>query len=441
MTNYRTFFPLALIILDINEIIQSLQMDTTKMQTLKGFRDFLPETMVVRNEVIGKLRQIFEKYGFDEIQTPTLEYQEVLLGKYGEEADKLIYLFEDQGQRNVGMRYDLTIPLARFIANYPDLPKPFRRFQLQPVWRSDKPQKGRYREIYQCDVDIVGSPSPLSDAEILAIINDSLKTLEFPSFRIRVNSRQVLFSSMENAKVEKNMWLSAIQTIDKLDKKEKEEVEKELSEKGLANEQIKDIFTSLINAKPDQYLAQVIEIAEKLGAGDSLKFDSTLARGLDYYTGPIFESVVDKPKIGSITGGGRYDHLLKALGGPDLPAVGTTIGLDRAADVIEELHLWKNLNRTTTSVLVTVFNNNLFGESALVAANLRENGINTELYPDEKADLRKQFKYADKKGVEWLVVIGPDEVEKNMVVLKNLKTGEQDEIKLEKLIPALNSKT
>jgi histidyl-tRNA synthetase len=430
-----------LIILDINEIIQSLQMDMTKMQTLKGFRDFLPETMVVRNEVIGKLRQIFEKYGFDEIQTPTLEYQEVLLGKYGEEADKLIYLFEDQGQRNVGMRYDLTIPLARFIANYPDLPKPFRRFQLQPVWRSDKPQKGRYREIYQCDVDIVGSPSPLSDAEILAIINDSLKTLEFPSFRIRVNSRQVLFSSMENAKVEKNMWLSAIQTIDKLDKKEKEEVEKELSEKGLANEQIKDIFTSLINAKPDQYLAQVIEIAEKLGAGDSLKFDSTLARGLDYYTGPIFESVVDKPKIGSITGGGRYDHLLKALGGPDLPAVGTTIGLDRAADVIEELHLWKNLNRTTTSVLVTVFNNNLFGESALVAANLRENGINTELYPDEKADLRKQFKYADKKGVEWLVVIGPDEVEKNMVVLKNLKTGEQDEIKLEKLIPALNSKT
>jgi histidyl-tRNA synthetase len=425
----------------INEIIQSSQMDMTKMQTLKGFRDFLPETMVVRNEVIGKLRQIFEKYGFDEIQTPTLEYQEVLLGKYGEEADKLIYLFEDQGQRNVGMRYDLTIPLARFIANYPDLPKPFRRFQLQPVWRSDKPQKGRYREIYQCDVDIVGSPSPLSDAEILAIINDSLKTLEFPSFRIRVNSRQVLFSSMENAKVEKNMWLSAIQTIDKLDKKEKEEVEKELSEKGLANEQIKDIFTSLINAKPDQYLAQVIEIAEKLGAGDSLKFDSTLARGLDYYTGPIFESVVDKPKIGSITGGGRYDHLLKTLGGPDLPAVGTTIGLDRAADVIEELHLWKNLNRTTTSVLVTVFNNNLFGESALVAANLRENGINTELYPDEKADLRKQFKYADKKGVEWLVVIGPDEVEKNMVVLKNLKTGEQDEIKLEKLIPALNSKT
>jgi histidyl-tRNA synthetase len=407
-------------------------MSKTKLQTLKGFRDFLPEKMVIRNEVIRRLRSVFEKYGFSELQTPTLEYQEVLLGKYGAEAEKLMYLFEDPGGRGVGMRYDLTVPLARAVSSYPELPKPFKRYQIQPAWRAEKPQKGRYREFYQCDVDTVGSASPLADAEILAIISDSLKALGFPSFKIKVNSRQVLFSCMEEAGVLKKKWPTIIQTIDKLDKKSKKEVEKELAEKGLKREQIKKVFGAIEKAVPDDFLKSTIKYAKKMGV-KNIKFTPTLARGLDYYTGPIFESVVEKPNIGSITGGGRFDKLLNDLGGPDLPATGTSLGLDRLADVIEELNLWPEITKTPTAVLVTIFSPDLLNETVKVANSLRCQNINVEIYPNEKAKLNKQLKYADKKGIPWAVIIGPKEKKKNSAILKNLKTGKQEETTLKRL--------
>ena len=208
-----------------------MKLQTSKrlaLKTLKGFRDFLPEKMAIRQEVIRRLKNVFETYGFEELQTPALEYAEVLKGKYGEDAEKLMYLFKDQGDREVGLRYDLTVPFARVMASYQDLPKPFKRYQIQPAYRAENTQKGRYREFYQCDVDIVGSTSPLSDAEILGVINDALTSLEFPSFKIKVNSRQVLFTIIENAGIEKGLALSVIRSIDKLDKKSKEEVEQEL---------------------------------------------------------------------------------------------------------------------------------------------------------------------------------------------------------------------
>ncbi|HEX6976751.1 MAG TPA: histidine--tRNA ligase [Patescibacteria group bacterium] len=413
-------------------------MSKQDLQTLKGFRDFLPSKMVVRNEAIRRLRIVFEKYGFEELITPAIESQGVLLGKYGEEAEKLMYLFEDQGKRKVGLRYDLTVPLARVAATYPDLPRPFKRYQIQPVWRAENTQKGRYREFYQCDIDTIGSTSPLADAEILAVIYESLGALGFPSFVIKINSRQVLFENLKKAGVKESMWLTTLSSIDKLDKKTKEEVEKELEKKGLMKDEIEKVFANFEKAVPDAFLASVMEYANQMGVKDTiLKFDPYLSRGLDYYTGPIFESVVTEPKIGSLTGGGRYDKLLKTLGGPDLPATGTTIGLDRVCDVVEELDLWKDMKKTTTSVLVTVFSKELLSKSLEIATVLRQSGVNTEVYPEENTKLEKQLKYADKKNVSWVVIIGPNEIEENKVVLKNMSDNTQEILATDEVIKKL----
>jgi histidyl-tRNA synthetase len=403
-------------------------MTVGKAQILKGFRDFLPESMVVRNEVISRLISVFKKYGYDELQTPALEYKKVLLGKYGEEAEHLMYLFKDKGDREVGLRYDLTVPLARAMASNRNLPIPFKRYQIQPLWRAEKPQKGRYREFYQCDVDIVGSSSPMADAEILAIINDSLKILGFSDFNIQVNSRQVLYEILKISKIETGKWTKVLTVMDKLEKKEKSEVEKELIDNGLEKSQIERLFSEIDKAKPDNFLENVITFAGKLGVSKNITFVPSLARGLSYYTGPIYESVVKNPKIGSITGGGRYDKLLSDLGGPDLPATGTSFGLDRLVDVINELSLWKNIKKTKTSVLVTVFSEKLLESSFEVVNLLRKSGIPAELYPDAHTKLDKQLKYADNKDINWVVIIGPDEVLKKSAVLKNLKTKTQEVI-------------
>jgi len=403
------------------------------IQTLKGFRDFSPNMMRFRNEAIKRVREVFEKYGFEELQTPSLEYQKVLLGKYGEEAEKLMYLFDDPGGRGVGLRYDLTVPLARYIAQNQDTPMPFKRYQIQPVWRADKPQKGRYREFFQCDVDTVGSLSPIADAEILAIIWDVVQNaFKFPDFEIKINSRSVLFSSMKKAKIPQKKWSSVIQSIDKLDKKSRDEVEEELRSKGFSADQVANVFTVIGKAEPDDYLKEVVKLAQNIGV-TNLTFTPTLARGLDYYTGAIFETVVTEPKIGSVTGGGRYDKLLGDLGGPDLPAVGTTIGLDRCVDVIQELNLWKDIPPTVTA-LVTTFDKNLSSASINVSNILRAGGINNTIFPDFEKDLKKQFKYADKLNIPIVFIVGPEEFDNGQVTIKNLKTGIQETFPLEELV-------
>ena len=410
------------------------------LKTLKGFRDFLPKQANVRKKVKEILVETFESFGYELLETPTLELQSVLLGKYGDEADKLVYKFEDAGKRKVGLRYDLTVPLARVVSqNKYQLPLPFKRYQIQNVFRADKPQKGRYREITQCDIDIVGSPSPLADAEIVALIEKCLTNLGFSEFTIRINSRQVLFSVMEQAGVSKDKTLSVIQSIDKLDKKTREEVEAELVTKGIASKTIKQVFSYLEKAKPDKYLNEVIESLSELGVKTtSWKFDPTLARGLDYYTGPIFETVVTKPKIGSITGGGRYDQLLNLLGGTDLPAVGTTIGLDRVVDVILDQNLWTDSALTPIQVFVSVFNASLKQFSLEVAKKLRSEGFKTEVYLNYQDNLSNQLKVADKKGIPYVIIAGPDEAAKKQVIVKNLKTGEQTTCKLEDISKQLN---
>ncbi len=398
-------------------------MNQNMPQTLKGFRDFLPENMAVRNYVKDILVEVFEKFGFEPLETPALEYSSTLMGKYGDEADKLVYSFKDQGDRSVGLRYDLTVPVSKILAIYNNqIPLPFKRYQIQPVWRAEKPQRGRYREILQCDIDTFGPPSPLNDAEIIAVIYNILTKLNFKKYSIRINSRQILSQILGQTNITTDQN-SILQSLDKYNKIGIDGVTKELKNKSLSEAQISRLFDYIKSAQPDEYLQKVFALLDSFAIPkDVYLFDPTMVRGLNYYTGPIFETYVEEPKIGSITGGGRYDNLVKTLGGPDIPAVGTTIGLDRIVDCIQDLNLLPNLSKTTTKIMIANFGD----EPPLLklASNLRSQNITTLLYPTADK-LGKQFKYASDKGIPFVAVLGPDELAQNKITLKDMTTGEQ----------------
>lgn len=382
-------------------------------KTLKGFRDFLPTDARKRNYVLNTLKKVFESYGFEPLETPVLEYEEILAGKYGDEGDKLMYRFEDNGDRKVAMRYDQTVPLARVVAQYAnELPLPFKRYQIQNVWRADNTQKGRYREFLQVDIDTVGSSSPLADAEILTLVYDAFKKLGI-NIKIRINDRSI-FEGI-NPKY--------LPTIDKLNKIGKEGVLKELEEKGLEKIDAKEIFKKVTSMEPPQNVVEVMSKFQKMGYPlDSLKYDSLLVRGLDYYTGLIFEVVCDDYPAGSLGGGGRYDNLIGMFTGNNIPAVGFSFGFDRVIEAMIELNLFP-ADLGGAKVLVT----NTAGRSANVANDLRSENINVELYVDEK-DLDKQLRYADKKGIPYVLIVSDKKLE-----LKNMKTGVKEEVKLEQL--------
>jgi len=409
-------------------------MNQNKVQTLKGFRDFLPQTMAVRNYVKNLLIETFETFGFEPLETPTLEYSTTLMGKYGTEADKLVYSFTDNGDRQIGLRYDLTVPTAKVLAMYSQtIPMPFKRYQIQPVWRAENTQKGRYREVLQCDIDTFGTNSPIADAEILAVINTVLQKLNFKTFTILINSRIVLNNILKACKIteDKN---SILQSLDKFSKIGQDGVTKELIGKNIPKAKITVLFKYIKQAQPDEYLQNVINQLKILGVSkNNYQFNPTIVRGLDYYTGPIFETVVTKPKIGSITGGGRYDNLIKSLGGPDISAVGTTIGLDRIVDCITELNLLPNLPKTKTKVLFANFGDKTVNQSLKLITELRNNNIASSFYPDNDK-LSKQFKYADSLGIPFVAMIGTDESKNNQVTLKNMATGEQKTINQSNLL-------
>ncbi|MEL6821330.1 MAG: histidine--tRNA ligase [Calditrichota bacterium] len=420
----------------------------------KGTRDFLPEQMIKRNYVISIIREIFEKYGFEPLETPTIEMWDTLSGKYGEEGDRLTYRFTDRGDREVGLRYDLTVPFSRVMGMYPSLPKPFKRYQIQPVWRADKPQKGRFREFYQCDVDVVGSKSIIADAEVVAVIAEVLRTLEFKKFTIRVNSRKVLAGIVEASGAGANKEMDIYRSIDKLDKIGLDGVSKELQNRGV-NESAANIILDLlkVDGKNEERLAKATEALkdsdsgmegirevtelftylEKYGVGDNeYRFDLTLARGLDYYTGIICETVVEEPKIGSITGGGRYDNLIGMFSKNTIPATGGSFGLERIITVMDELDMFPANLKTSTEVLVTVFNPDSLPYSIEAASVLRAAGIKVDLYT-EKAKLNKQFKFANEKQIPFVIVAGPDEAERREVALKQMESGDQETVKLSEI--------
>lgn len=393
-------------------------------RTLKGFRDFLPKEARKRQYVMDTLRKVFESYGFEPLETPALEYEEILTGKYGEEGDKLMYRFEDNGGRRVALRYDQTVPLARVAAQYgstgsPDgIPMPFKRYQIQPVWRAENTQKGRYREFVQCDIDTVGVNSALADAEIIAVIATAYQKLGFTNFKVLVNDRSV-FSDLST---------QAIIIIDKLKKIGEEEVIQELSEINVSKEQ----FERVKNASPTDRITNILTAVKQLGIDTScITFEPTLARGLDYYTGLIVEVEIEGFS-GSVGGGGRYDKLIGMFGGQDIPAVGFAFGFDRTIEAMDALDLFSQ-DLTTTQILVTVFSPELLPQSLDICTQLRSNNINTEIYLDANAKMEKQLKYADKKKILYVMFVGPEEVEKNQVTVKNMKTGEQKKISKDNL--------
>jgi histidyl-tRNA synthetase len=405
-----------------------------KPQTLKGFRDFLPIEAKKRQYVINILKKVFESYGFEPLETPALEYEEILTGKYGEEGDKLMYRFEDNGKRKVALRYDQTVPLARVVAQYQnELPMPFKRYQIQNVWRADNTQKGRYREFLQCDIDTVGTSSPLADAEIIEIAAITTQRLGFKNFKILINDRENLKFKTNGISLSPDRNILAVRAIDKLKKIGKDGVLKELENNGFTKSESEEILQVVEKAKLTPRLIEIFSILKRLGIPDNqYEFSPTLARGMNYYTGVIVELEVEEYKTGSLGGGGRYDNLIGMFAGKQIPAVGFAFGFDRLMEAMGELKLFP-ANLTTTKALVTVFSKELENKSLEIAQSLRDKNINTEIYLDD-AKMEKQLKYADKKQIPFAVIIGPDEAKNNAATVKNLKTREQKTVSIDQLL-------
>ncbi|MEM7107367.1 MAG: histidine--tRNA ligase [Bacteroidota bacterium] len=442
----------------------------------RGMRDFGPEKMAKRNFIVNSIKSVFTKYGYLEIETPAVENLSVLTGKYGDEGDQLLYKILNSGDflskvsddslsegskslatkiASKGLKYDLTVPFARFVVmNRNDISLPFKRFQIQPVWRADNPQKGRYREFYQCDADVVGTTSLLCEAEIVVMITEVFASLGIEDYSIKLNSRKILKGIVEilGASSKETDFLIA---IDKLDKIGLQKVKEELASKAFDrdvitkaeqvlslagdNDTVLENLDRLLSSSDSgrQGLQEIKEILHYLKSINPehthLEIDPTLARGLSYYTGAILEVKVNNVKIGSVSGGGRYDDLTGALGLPDIPGVGFSFGVDRIYDVMEELDLFPKDITTTTDVLIAHFDHDsrLFGLPLL--KKVRDAGLSCEIYPD-LVRIKKQFSYADKKGIRFVIIIGSNEMSSGLLKLKDLQNGEESTGNLERLI-------
>ncbi|TYZ10567.1 histidine--tRNA ligase [Hymenobacter lutimineralis] len=453
-------------------------MSVQKPSIPQGTRDFGPAVVARRNYIFGVIRRVFEKFGYAPLETPTMENLSVLTGKYGEEGDQLLFKVlnsgdfltkknaavtaEDleAGSRKVlpkiaekGLRYDLTVPFARYVVmNRGTLTFPFKRYQIQPVWRADRPQRGRYREFYQCDADVVGTDSLLCEAEIVLMMSEVLNTLGLTEHTIKINHRRVLgtfYQALGGEGTEVDLFTA----IDKLDKIGQDGVTRELLERGFSEASVARLFELLsvqgsfaeklqqlqsafaaaqVPTEADgsykglQELGQVQQLLQDFGFThfDHLEFDPTLARGLSYYTGCIFEIKINNVNMGSVSGGGRYDNLTGAFGLPGVSGVGFSFGVDRLYDCLEELNLFPEAVATTTRCLLASFDLENSRQLLPILRQLREAGVAAELYPDE-AKLGKQFKYADAKGIPYVLLQGPEEQAAGQFKLKELSTGQE----------------
>lgn len=426
----------------------------------RGMRDMLPQKMLQRRYVIGVVERVFERFGFEPLQTPVLELQQTLMGKYGPDAEKLIYEARHrEGKEDLALRYDLSVPLSRVVAMNSELVKPFKRYQIAPVWRAERPQKGRYREFFQCDADIVGTSSMLADAEIVAMIFTILSELGFQKFVTKLNNRKVLTALGEFSGVPPALLGSLYRALDKLDKIGAEGVRQEMQRADISDAVITKIFQLVALPINDldawretlrdfprgiegiNELEQLTQFAREMGVrAERLQIDLTMVRGLEYYTGPIFETVVTEPKIGSLTGGGRYDGLIGLFSKNSLPATGTSLGIERIIDVMDELNMYPpDLGKTVVDVFVTVFDAGRRASSLSVAMQLRAASINTEVWYDLD-NLGKQLKYASARGIPYVIIIGPDEANENVVTLRDLTTGAQEKIAQANLTSAIREK-
>ena len=444
----------------------------------KGTRDFSPKEMVKRNYIFDTIKNVYALYGFQQIETPAMETLHTLMGKYGEEGDKLLFKVlnsgdyisnvpdEDLAARNSlhlanllcekGLRYDLTVPFARYVVMHRnELQLPFKRYQIQPVWRADRPQKGRYREFYQCDADIVGSDSLLNEVELMQIV-DTVFTKFGIRVLIKINNRKIL-SGIAEVIGEADKIVDITVAIDKLDKIGLDNVNAELLDDGIPQEAVDKLqpVITLSGSNEDkmntiqQFLSTsetglkgveetrfILSQLNNIGLANTVEFDLTLARGLNYYTGAIFEVKALDTEMGSITGGGRYDNLTGIFGMPGLSGVGISFGADRIYDVLNTLNLYPKENLVGTQVLFINFGEKEIASCFAVAKQLREAGINTELYPDS-SKMKKQMNYANAKGIPFVALVGDDEIASGKVNLKNMLTGEQKLVSADEIVTIL----
>jgi histidyl-tRNA synthetase len=448
-------------------------------------RDFLPADVRRRDYVIGVIREVYERYGFEPLETPAVENIETLLGKYGEEGNQLIFKIlkrgehEKTGEADLALRYDLTVPLARVVAEYGErLPKFFKRYQIQPVWRADRPARGRFREFYQCDVDAIGSRSMVVEAELCAAASDALTRLGFTNFTIRLNHRRVLAGILGASGIDAGLYADALVALDKLDKIGAEGVARELSERGVGDEagrRLLDFFEGISSletaarivaddnaeteaqalnsavlgrlvefigagdeagARGCEELREILKYAEASGASGRIRLDPSLARGLSYYTGAIMEIAV--PDLaGSLGGGGRYDNLVGMFSGRDVPACGFSLGLERIVVVMSEREMFPSaLVESPAELMVTIWNEETIDEALRLATELRARGLRVDVYP-ETDKLGKQLKYASSRGVPYVAVVGEEERGRGVVMLKNMETGEQQAHRPEEIFDAV----
>jgi histidyl-tRNA synthetase len=446
----------------------------------KGTRDFLPAEVARRTYIFGTIKRVFEKYGFSPIETPSFELSTTLLGKYGEEGDRLIFRILNSGEKmkkadldalaqdnlprfanslaEKALRYDLTVPFARFVVQHQnELAFPFKRYQIQPVWRADRPQHGRYQEFFQCDADVVGSDSLIYEVDFVLLFDEVLSALQLPGFTIKLNNRKVL-SGIAEVSGETDRLVDITVAIDKLDKIGEEGVVNELREKGVADlaiEKIRPLFSfSGTTAEKMSKMRDFLKSSEigQLGLNEiqfifdqvsnlglrkaELEFDITLARGLNYYTGAIFEVKVHEVKMGSICGGGRYDDLTGLFGMKGMSGVGISFGADRIYDVLTELELFPKETDHGLTLLFVNFGEKEQAHCLHLVKQVRDAGIDCELYPSA-AKMQKQMKYANDRGARFVALVGENELNEGQVQLKNMESGEQEKLSIDQLIQRL----
>lgn len=426
----------------------------------KGARDFLPDAMRRRLALMETIREVFERFGFEPLGTPAFERIETLTGKYGDEGEKLLFKIlkrgrgEASGEADMALRYDLTVPLARVVAMNPALRMPFKRWQMAPVWRADRPQRGRFREFWQCDVDIVGTTSPLADAECVAVASAALTALDFPNHLVRLNDRRVLRAMARAAGASGDREIPLLIIVDKLDKVGRDGVTEELRGLGIDDDGLARLWSILdvpsghaetldaLRPHLDEEgragldtLAEVLSLAQAMGvAPERLTIDPTLARGLDYYTGPVYEIVLPDTPIGSVSGGGRYDGLVGMFSKKPVPAVGVSLGIERLLTVLEEREA--AATGATAQVLVTCHDAAHRDYALQVATTLRAGGVRTELYLDDRK-IKAQLKHANARGYAWVAFCGPDERSSGSVRLKHLESGAQHDMTLQDAVDRL----
>ena len=427
----------------------------------KGTRDFGQIEMARRNYIFDTIKGVFSLFGFQQIETPAMENLSTLMGKYGEEGDKLLFRIQNSGEKAAlapekGLRYDLTVPFARYVVQHrEELSFPFKRYQIQPVWRADRPQKGRYREFYQCDVDVIGSDSLVGELELVQIVEEVYRRLGI-RVCLHINNRKILAGIAEVIGAPDKM-VDITVAIDKLDKIGVDAVNAELAERGLSNEAVEALqpilhlsgttaekLTALktilsnseIGLKGIEEMEEVFRLLSIVNCQLSIELDLCLARGLNYYTGAIFEVKALDAQIGSITGGGRYDNLTGIFGLPGVSGVGISFGADRIYDVLTELDLFPKELQSTTQVLFATFGADELKYALGWAKELRAKGISVEVYP-EPTKMKKQMGYADAKQIPYVAIVGGDEMASNTVMLKNMASGEQKQVTLDELCTIL----